>query len=170
MPVAGCGCQGSYLVCMFGKRLRAGHHAGSPFIQLAQLLSPLIQGNARTSQVPNDPTRGSSHAFNPARSRDVLGQAARGFSCCGLANCKGEMDRQRDRDELLAWLCQCSPVSSCCLAAVTSLEGQVAHLEGFALPPPHLQRSPVPPAQLIKRSCQGEGVIEWQTRILPFLH
>lgn len=96
-PAAGCGCQGSYLVCMFGKRLCAGHHAGSPFVQLAQLLSPLVQGDACASQVPNDPARGSSHAFNPTWSRDVLGEAARGFSCRGLANCKGEKDRQTDR-------------------------------------------------------------------------
>lgn len=94
LPVPGCGCQGSYLVCMFGKRLCAGHHAGSPFIQLAQLLSPLVQGNACPCQVPNDPACSSSHTFDPTRSRDVLGEAARGFSCCGLANCRGEMDRQ----------------------------------------------------------------------------
>lgn len=124
-PVPGCGCQGSYLVCMFGKRLCAGHHAGSPFIQLAQLLSPLIQGDARTGQVPNDPSRRSPHALNPAGSRDVLGEAARGFSCRGLANCKGEMDRQTDRDELLAWSCQCSLMLSCRPAAVTPSEGHV---------------------------------------------
>lgn len=129
-PVPGCGCLGTYLVCMFGKGLSAGHHAGSPFIQLAQLLSPLVQGNARTSQVPNDPARGSSHAFDPAGSRDVLGEAARGFSCCGLTNCEGEMDRERDRDELLAWLCQCSLILSCGPAAA-SLEGHVAHVEAL---------------------------------------
>lgn len=92
--VLGVQCPGPYLMCMFGKCLCAGHHARSSFIQLSQLLSSLIQGDACTSQVPNDSSCGSSHAFDSTRSRDVLGEAARGFSRRGLANCKGEMDRQ----------------------------------------------------------------------------
>lgn len=87
-------CQGSYLMCMFGKSLCTGHHARGPFIQLSQFLSSLIKGNASTSQVPNDSSCGSSHAFNSTWSRDVLGETARGFSCRGLTNCKGEIETE----------------------------------------------------------------------------
>lgn len=34
-------------------------------------------------------------------------------------------DRQTDRDELLAWLCQCSSASSCSLAAVMPFDGHM---------------------------------------------
>lgn len=125
-------CQGSYLMCMLGKRLGAGHHTRSPFVQLSQLLSSLIKGNARTSQVPNDASCSTSHTFNPTRPRDMLGKTARGFSCCGLANCKRETDKERGMSPW-PWLCQCFSSSGCSLTAVMPFDAQMAHVEDVAL-------------------------------------
>ena len=124
--------QGPYLVCMFGKCLRAGHHARSPFIQLAQLLSSLIKGNACTSQVPDDSSSCSSHAFNSTWSRDVLGKAARGFSCRGLTNCNRERDKQAGMSSW-PWLCQRFSSLSCSLAVGMPFDVQLACMEDVAL-------------------------------------
>lgn len=150
-------------MCMFGKCLCTGHHARSPFIQLSQFLSSLIKRNACASQVPNDSSRGSSHAFNSTCSRDVLGETARGFSCCGLANCKGDRDRQTGMSSW-PWHCQYFLSSNCSLPAMMPFDLQMAQVEDFAL------CTSTATVQLLKRSCQGEGLMAEQLRTLPFLH
>lgn len=75
-----------YLMGVFGKRIRTGHHGSRPLLQLPQFLASFIQCYSGTCQV-SDHTRGCPlHALNATWAWDVLGQASRCFSSCYLTN------------------------------------------------------------------------------------
>lgn len=148
----------SYLMCMFGKCLCTGHHARGPFIQLSQFLSSLIKSNTSASQVPDDSSCSSSHTFNSTWSRDVLGETARGFSCRGLTNCKGEI--QTGGSERLR-----SSMPPYCNGTCGGFCSLFFHICNAAIPPALL---------FVKGSCCHEGITDrsqiGQLRSLPFLH
>lgn len=71
---------------VFGKGICAGHHGSRPLLQLAQLLSSFIQGYPGPCQLAHHTRRGSFHALDASRARDVLSQTPRRLSSGDLSN------------------------------------------------------------------------------------